>query len=179
MYYVLISDLCAPQAELNTKNSTKRQLCCRLVEFLVFNSIHQKKVSHPTRRVVQTSFLHFWIRNFWTVPQAKSNLINASFCFNIWDPYAKESSPRGLGWGPSMNKKKSSNKRLLHEKRQGWDFFQYCQRRLAQKKAQPPEAFRQKPLQCLSKTIYETGNAKKNNTLEFLLRQLFSSGTLI
>ena len=32
--------LCLPKAELNTKNSTKRQLCCRLVEFLVFNSIH-------------------------------------------------------------------------------------------------------------------------------------------
>ena len=31
--------LCLPKAELNTKNSTKRQLCCRLVEFLVFNSI--------------------------------------------------------------------------------------------------------------------------------------------
>ena len=31
---------CLPKAELNTKNSTKRQLCCRLVEFLVFNSIH-------------------------------------------------------------------------------------------------------------------------------------------
>ena len=43
MYQVLISDLCAPQAELNTKNSTKRQLCCRLVEFLVFNSIGQLK----------------------------------------------------------------------------------------------------------------------------------------
>ena len=28
------------KAEMNTKNSTKRQLCCRLVEFLVFNSIH-------------------------------------------------------------------------------------------------------------------------------------------
>ena len=35
--------LCLPKAELNTKNSTKRQLCCRLVEFLVFNSIHWKK----------------------------------------------------------------------------------------------------------------------------------------
>ena len=32
--------LCLPKAELKTKNSTKRQLCCRLVEFLVFNSIH-------------------------------------------------------------------------------------------------------------------------------------------
>ena len=31
--------LCLPKAELKTKNSTKRQLCCRLVEFLVFNSI--------------------------------------------------------------------------------------------------------------------------------------------
>ena len=30
--------LCLPKAELKTKNSTKRQLCCRLVEFLVFNS---------------------------------------------------------------------------------------------------------------------------------------------
>ena len=33
--------LCLPKTELNTKNSTKRQLCCRLVEFLVFNSICQ------------------------------------------------------------------------------------------------------------------------------------------
>ena len=43
--YVIGSNqcLCLPKAELNTKNSTKRQLCCRLVEFLVFNSIHQKK----------------------------------------------------------------------------------------------------------------------------------------
>ena len=32
--------LCLPKAELNTKNSTKRQLCCCLVEFLVFNSIY-------------------------------------------------------------------------------------------------------------------------------------------
>ena len=31
--------LCLPKAELNTKNSTKRQLSCYLVEFLVFNSI--------------------------------------------------------------------------------------------------------------------------------------------
>ena len=31
--------LCLPKAELKTKNSTKRQLCCRLVEFLVFKSI--------------------------------------------------------------------------------------------------------------------------------------------
>ena len=31
--------LCLPKAELNTKNSTRRQLCCLLVEFLVFNSI--------------------------------------------------------------------------------------------------------------------------------------------
>ena len=30
--------LCLPKAELNTKNSTKQQLCCRLVEFLLFNS---------------------------------------------------------------------------------------------------------------------------------------------
>ena len=35
--------LCLPKAELNTKTSTKRQLCCRLVEFLVFNSIYLKK----------------------------------------------------------------------------------------------------------------------------------------
>ena len=31
--------LCLPKAELNTKNSTRWQLCCHLVEFLVFNSI--------------------------------------------------------------------------------------------------------------------------------------------
>ena len=30
--------LCLPKAELNTKNSTKRQQSCRLVEFLLFNS---------------------------------------------------------------------------------------------------------------------------------------------
>ena len=35
----LIQCLCLPKAELNTKNSTRRQLCCLLVEFLVFNSI--------------------------------------------------------------------------------------------------------------------------------------------
>ena len=33
--------LCLPKAELNNKNSTNRKLCCRLVEFLVFNSICQ------------------------------------------------------------------------------------------------------------------------------------------
>ena len=32
---------CLPKAELNTKNSTKRQLSCRLVEFLVFNGLRQ------------------------------------------------------------------------------------------------------------------------------------------
>ena len=30
--------LCLPKAELNTKNSTKQQQSCRLVEFLLFNS---------------------------------------------------------------------------------------------------------------------------------------------
>ena len=35
--------LCLSKAELNIKNSTKRQLCCRLVEFLVFDSIHEEK----------------------------------------------------------------------------------------------------------------------------------------
>ena len=42
--------LCSPKAELNTKNSTKRQLCCRLVEFLVFNSIGQL-ISLPSNEV--------------------------------------------------------------------------------------------------------------------------------
>ena len=46
--------LCLPKAELNTKNSTKRQLCCCLVEFLVFNSITHagKKVTRLTRKTV-------------------------------------------------------------------------------------------------------------------------------
>ena len=35
---------------MNTKNSTKRQLCCRLVEFLVFNSVHQL-ISVPSDEV--------------------------------------------------------------------------------------------------------------------------------
>ena len=39
--------LCLPKAELNTKNSTKRQLCCCLVEFLVFNSICRLKSDLP------------------------------------------------------------------------------------------------------------------------------------
>ena len=39
--------MCLPKAELKTKNSTKRQLCCLLVEFLAFNSIHQK-ISVPS-----------------------------------------------------------------------------------------------------------------------------------
>ena len=37
--------LCLPKAELNTKNST--QLCCCLVEFLMFNSVHKKKSDSP------------------------------------------------------------------------------------------------------------------------------------
>ena len=35
--------LCLPKVELNTKNSTKRPLYCRFVEFLVLNSIYQNK----------------------------------------------------------------------------------------------------------------------------------------
>ena len=46
--------LCLPKAELNTKNSTKRQLCCRLVEFLVFNSIGQL-ISLPSDEVHRVS----------------------------------------------------------------------------------------------------------------------------
>ena len=66
--------LCLPKAGLSTKNSTKQLLCCqrqlycRLVDFLVFNSIHWKKVSQPMRRNVQTSFPQFWLRSFWTAP---------------------------------------------------------------------------------------------------------------
>ena len=33
--------LCLSKAELNTKNSTKQQLCCRLVGFFMFNLICQ------------------------------------------------------------------------------------------------------------------------------------------
>ena len=43
MCSVLISLLCPPKAKLKTKNSTKQQLCCRLVKVLVFNLIHLKK----------------------------------------------------------------------------------------------------------------------------------------
>ena len=39
--------MCLPKAELTTKNSTKRQLCCCLVEFLVFNSICRLKSDLP------------------------------------------------------------------------------------------------------------------------------------
>ena len=50
--------LCLPKAELKTKNSTKPQLCCRSVEFLVFNSIYLK-ISVPSNgrnRVPQVRF---------------------------------------------------------------------------------------------------------------------------
>ena len=43
MCQILISEPCLPKAELNIKNSTRRRLCRRLVEFLMFNSIHWKK----------------------------------------------------------------------------------------------------------------------------------------
>ena len=39
-----------PKAELNTKNSTKRPLYCRFVEFLLLNSIYQNK-SDPLNMV--------------------------------------------------------------------------------------------------------------------------------
>ena len=39
--------LCLLKAELKTKNSTKQQLCCLLVEFLVFNWICLK-ISVPS-----------------------------------------------------------------------------------------------------------------------------------
>ena len=42
---------------MNTKNSTKRQLCCCFVEFLVFNSIHLKiSVSSDAESRVQSPF---------------------------------------------------------------------------------------------------------------------------
>ena len=72
------------KAELNSKNLTKRQHCYHLVELLVFNLIDLKKVSLGTRRIVQTSFQHFWIRNIWTVPgkrkknQKEKPALNAS-----------------------------------------------------------------------------------------------------
>ena len=40
-FNVLAKSLFNRQIELNTKNSTKQQQSCRLVELLVFNSIHQ------------------------------------------------------------------------------------------------------------------------------------------
>ena len=41
-----LSDLRLPKAELNIKNSTRRRLCRRLVEFLI-NSIYLKKSVPP------------------------------------------------------------------------------------------------------------------------------------
>ena len=60
--------LCLPKAELNTKNSTKWQLCCRLVEFMMINSIH-KLISIPSDEVYRVCdggpdyavFLHMWM----------------------------------------------------------------------------------------------------------------------
>ena len=57
--YVLSINQCLylPKAELNTKNSTRWQLRCYLVEFLVFNSITHagKIVIRPTRKTVYTA----------------------------------------------------------------------------------------------------------------------------
>ena len=47
---MVVSYLSLPKAELKTKHSTKRQLCCRLVEFLFFNSIG-KLISLPSDEV--------------------------------------------------------------------------------------------------------------------------------
>ena len=41
---------CLPKSELSTKTSTKRQLCCRLAESLVLNSIYLK-ISFPSNGV--------------------------------------------------------------------------------------------------------------------------------
>ena len=49
--------LCPLKAELKTKNSTKRQLCCLLVEFCVFNSIYYKKNLITLSRVTFTQHL--------------------------------------------------------------------------------------------------------------------------
>ena len=60
--------LCLPKAELNTKNSSRWQLYCYLVEFLVFNSItHAEKVkrrsySFVVVKVVLRTFSKFlWV----------------------------------------------------------------------------------------------------------------------
>ena len=73
MYYIIIliglpfdirldlnQRLYLSKAELNTKNSTRWQLCCHLVEFLDFNSIVnvEKKVTRDTR-----SFFAYFNRN--------------------------------------------------------------------------------------------------------------------
>ena len=50
--------MCLPKAELNTKNSTRWQLCCHLVKFLDFNSIVdvEKKVTRVTREMNTKDF---------------------------------------------------------------------------------------------------------------------------
>ena len=122
-----------------------------------------RKKSHPTRRVVQTSFLHFWKRNFWTVPQAKSNLINASFCFNIWDPYAKESSPRGLGWGPSMNKKSRAINVFYMKSVKVGTFFNIVSGGQPRKKPNPLRLFAKNPYSAFQKRYMKRVMLKKQH----------------
>ena len=68
---VLVFNQCLylPKAELNTKNSTRWQLCCYLVEFLVFNSIRHviKTRLEPVRAALvhmnhngTNRFTNFW-----------------------------------------------------------------------------------------------------------------------
>ena len=61
MCQVLICDPCLAKAELNIKNSTRRRLCRRLVEFLMFNSIYWKKSDPPSaeNRVGDKLYLYF------------------------------------------------------------------------------------------------------------------------
>ena len=73
--WVLISDLCLLKAELKTKNSTKRQLCYRLVYFLVFNSIYtrKKKITLPgfTSTVSSCVFLFSVLSSYFSLVEVQ------------------------------------------------------------------------------------------------------------
>ena len=72
---------------MNTKNSTKRQLCCCLVEFLVFNSICRLK-SDLTKTLNREEYdvICGWPLSDLSLPMAELNtktLTNGSNCCRL------------------------------------------------------------------------------------------------
>ena len=104
--------LCLPKAELSTKNSTKRELCCCFVEFWRSTRFTRKKVSQPTERNVQNLFLPFWLRSSWTASNLstlKTLFILRSKNLNIFTDLAKSQKVRTSSTAKTSHLRKQEN----------------------------------------------------------------------